>query len=218
MFILILLLLYLLYAPLPSLYFKLFKRPREKRLLLSFDDGPSEITNALLTLLEKHDEKALFFLLAVEAEKNPFLIRRILEKGHDIGLHGSTHRSHLFLNPYASYKEIKDAYAYLSCFGEIRYARLPYGKVNLASLFTMKKLKLKHKGWDHLLGDWKDLPQGVLRKKLGSLKRGLVVLHDGTAGSAHPHAKKRMLHELSAYLLEKENEKEISTALSPWYP
>lgn len=211
----ILILLYLLYGPLPSLLSKLLFPPKSEKLILSFDDGPSHITTDLLDLLKKYDEKAIFFLLEGEAKKHPFLVRRILDEGHSLGLHGSSHRSHLFLDPYSSYKEIRDSYKYLRHFGVVDYARLPYGRVNLVSLWTFKKYGLKHLGWDHLLRDWKLLPKGKLKTKLLQLEKGVVLLHDGTAGTADPLAKERMLDELKEYFMESHREKEKLTHLAP---
>ena len=57
--------------------------------IFSFDDGPDEHTTPqLLDVLNRHGIKAMFFLLGVNAEKYPELVRRIHEEGHVIINHG----------------------------------------------------------------------------------------------------------------------------------
>ena len=59
---------------------------------LTFDDGPDPIhTREVLDVLDKHDAKATFFVIGHKAEKNPELVREILERGHALGVHGFAH-------------------------------------------------------------------------------------------------------------------------------
>jgi len=44
-----------------------------------------------LRILELHDIRATFFVLGWVAEREPFLIREILDRGHEIGSHGFAH-------------------------------------------------------------------------------------------------------------------------------
>jgi peptidoglycan/xylan/chitin deacetylase (PgdA/CDA1 family) len=63
----------------------------EKVVVFTFDDGPNahgETTERLLAVLEKHNIKAAFALLGVNAEYNPDLVRRIGNAGHTIINHG----------------------------------------------------------------------------------------------------------------------------------
>ena len=61
-------------------------------LTLTFDDGPSpEYTSKILDELKKLNVHATFFLIGENAEKNPALVKRILDEGHYIGNHTFTH-------------------------------------------------------------------------------------------------------------------------------
>jgi poly-beta-1,6 N-acetyl-D-glucosamine synthase len=61
-------------------------------LTITFDDGPSpEYTAAILDELKKLNVHATFFLIGENAEKNPALVKRILDEGHYIGNHTFTH-------------------------------------------------------------------------------------------------------------------------------
>lgn len=61
-------------------------------LALTFDDGPDpEWTPQILDILKQNKVKASFFLVGDNVEKYPNLVRRIYDKGHDLGNHTFTH-------------------------------------------------------------------------------------------------------------------------------
>lgn len=61
---------------------------------LTFDDGPSgQYTRRLLEGLAQRDAKATFFLCGYRLEEMPSLGREIAEEGHEIGLHGYSHKN-----------------------------------------------------------------------------------------------------------------------------
>lgn len=69
-------------------------RTRENVIALTFDDGPSpETTPLILDILQAHGVHATFFVLGERAEKCPDLLHRIVDEGHEIGLHGYAHRA-----------------------------------------------------------------------------------------------------------------------------
>ncbi|MDH3769215.1 MAG: DUF3473 domain-containing protein [Gammaproteobacteria bacterium] len=52
----------------------------------------SQNTNRLLQLFAEYDTKATFFMLGWVAEKEPQLVRRIVDAGHELASHGWSHR------------------------------------------------------------------------------------------------------------------------------
>jgi len=59
---------------------------------LTFDDGPDpEWTPKILNVLKAAKVKAAFFLVGVNAERYPNLVRRIVAEGHEIGNHTYYH-------------------------------------------------------------------------------------------------------------------------------
>ena len=65
---------------------------QEKRVFLTFDDGPTQtVTPLILDLLKQENIKATFFVLGTRAKANPELIKREFEEGHYIANHGHTH-------------------------------------------------------------------------------------------------------------------------------
>ncbi|MEN3584754.1 glycosyltransferase [Streptomyces sp. ZYX-F-203] len=62
------------------------------RLVLTFDDGPDpEWSPKVLDILKKHDAHAVFFLTGTMASRHPDLVRRMVDEGHEIGLHTFNH-------------------------------------------------------------------------------------------------------------------------------
>lgn len=60
---------------------------------LTFDDGPSgRFTRRLLEGLEQRQVHATFFLCGYRLEQMPQLARRISDAGHEIALHGYSHK------------------------------------------------------------------------------------------------------------------------------
>jgi len=51
----------------------------------------SNIIDKILRILDEHNAKATFFFLGWIVERHPDLVRRIIDKGHEIGYHGYNH-------------------------------------------------------------------------------------------------------------------------------
>ena len=79
----------------------------EKRVFLTFDDGPSRlITPLILDILKAENVKATFFLLGENAQRNAELVKREFNEGHYIGNHGYTHKySEVYSSPEATLAE-----------------------------------------------------------------------------------------------------------------
>jgi len=64
----------------------------EHQVAITFDDGPDpEWTPKILDILKAANVKAAFFLVGVNAERYPRLVRRIVDEGHEIGNHTYYH-------------------------------------------------------------------------------------------------------------------------------
>src|SRR5258708_20184772 len=57
-----------------------------RKLALTFDDGPNPaITPKLLDLLDRHNAKATFFLIASYLLAFPDLVKETVARGHEVG-------------------------------------------------------------------------------------------------------------------------------------
>lgn len=64
----------------------------ERRVALTFDDGPHPVTTrAVLELLRAHEARATFFVLGHKVEAHPDVVREIHAAGHTLGIHGFQH-------------------------------------------------------------------------------------------------------------------------------
>jgi peptidoglycan-N-acetylglucosamine deacetylase len=63
----------------------------DARVALTFDDGPSEWTPAILDVLAEHRAQATFFLLGEHVEAQPDTAARIARDGHEVACHGFDH-------------------------------------------------------------------------------------------------------------------------------
>ena len=63
-----------------------------RKVYLTFDDGPSENTEAILDVLKEYDVKATFFVTGQQARSHPERYREIAAEGHTIGMHSYSHK------------------------------------------------------------------------------------------------------------------------------
>ncbi|MFE2518028.1 glycosyltransferase [Streptomyces mirabilis] len=64
----------------------------DHRLVLTFDDGPDPTwTPKVLDVLKKHHAHAVFFVTGTMTSRNPELVKRMVEEGHEVGLHTFNH-------------------------------------------------------------------------------------------------------------------------------
>ena len=81
---------YIKFPQFPTLYHQ--GVGEEHQVALTFDDGPDpEWTPKILDRLKAANVKAAFFLVGVNAERYPRLVRRIVDEGHEIGNHSYSH-------------------------------------------------------------------------------------------------------------------------------
>lgn len=81
------------YKKYPSPYMLEKYGTEEKKVAISFDDGPDpKYTGKILDILDQYDVKAAFFLIGQNASLNPQLTKRIHDEGHEIGSHTFTHK------------------------------------------------------------------------------------------------------------------------------
>lgn len=137
-----------------------------KRAFLTFDDGPSSITNTILDILKQENVKATFFVLGNRVEKNPEAVKRMYDEGHYIANHGYTH---VYENIYASPETVLDEYnkcndAVKNAIGVQEYNshlfRFPgglvggkYADIKNQANELLKQNNIMHIDWNALNGD-----------------------------------------------------------------
>lgn len=63
-----------------------------KKVYLTFDDGPSIYTEDILDICDTYGVCVTFFVVGKEGEANDELLRKIVAKGHSLGVHSYSHK------------------------------------------------------------------------------------------------------------------------------
>ena len=80
---------------------------QKRKVYLTFDDGPSSLTEKYLDILKKHKIHATFFLIGQQVEEMPEIVERELKEGHEIGVHTYTHEScEIYASCQAYYEDV----------------------------------------------------------------------------------------------------------------
>jgi peptidoglycan/xylan/chitin deacetylase (PgdA/CDA1 family) len=64
--------------------------PKNSTIYLTFDDGPSNVTDDVLNILSEEGVKATFFVINRNDSYN-YLMQRAVNEGHTVALHGYSH-------------------------------------------------------------------------------------------------------------------------------
>lgn len=166
----------------------------DKRVYLTFDDGPSRNTDKILDILAEYNVKATFFVIGSSEEEDLKRYKRIVDEGHTLGMHSYSHNYKIL------YKSLEDFDKDFTKLWKLLYDttgympvlyRFPGGSLNLVSNHNMKDFirYLNEKGiiyydWNVVNGDaeGKDYTEeqmidnvlsGVAKKKTS-----IVLMHD----------------------------------------
>lgn len=79
----------------------------EKTIYLTFDDGPSYLTDTILDILKKENVPATFFVIGTQIDKYANTIKRMQKENHTIALHSNTHNySYIYANEENYYNDL----------------------------------------------------------------------------------------------------------------
>jgi peptidoglycan-N-acetylglucosamine deacetylase len=147
---------------------------------LSFDDGPHpQATPQVLELLREHDVRATFFLVGEQVRRSGALRDEIAAAGHDIALHGDTHRTLLRLSPRALRADLDRGED--SVKPTVRLHRAPYGAYSLGALREVRRRGLTPLLWSRWGRDWRAgaTAAQIAREVTRDLHpRDVLLLHD----------------------------------------
>lgn len=196
----------------------IYRSTGEKRVFLTFDDGPSKsVTPLILDLLKQEDVKATFFTLGNNVKNNPDIVKREFDEGHYVANHGYSHKySSIYSSPEATLNEynvteqaIKDALGNQSYAS--RLFRFPggsnggyYDEAKQNSKALLRENGIVHLDWNCLSEDAagahtkETLMQNVI-DTMGEKDSVVILMHD----ASDKILTYEMLSELIPYLKEK---------------
>jgi peptidoglycan-N-acetylglucosamine deacetylase len=157
---------------------------------LTFDDGPDPIaTPPILEALESLGWRATFFCLGSQARRSPGLVRELVARGHEVGVHGDFHTSHLRRPSTWTVPDLQRARDTINDLTGVapRWFRPPYGAVAASTLVAAHRSGLQLVLWTSWGIDWKPDATGatVAANVLRTLRPGAtVLLHDSDILSA----------------------------------
>jgi peptidoglycan/xylan/chitin deacetylase (PgdA/CDA1 family) len=160
----------------------------DKKIALSFDDGPDPVkTPLILNLLKEYQLKATFFIIGKKIEGNESLLKRIVSEGHTIANHSYSHSYFFDFFPTKKVKEDLESVIYT-----IRgitgltslWFRPPYGVTNPNIAKAVKQLQLISIGWnvrslDTVIKDSDKLVERVTSR----IKPGSIILFHDTGAN-----------------------------------
>jgi peptidoglycan/xylan/chitin deacetylase (PgdA/CDA1 family) len=156
---------------------------RAGRVALTFDDGPDAMTPEYLSVLSHLGVRATFFVIGAQCEKQPELVARIADAGHELGAHGFTHRRFPSLRPRELQTELRDTQKFLPPSLTVKpLVRPPHGAVSVSSMLTCARAGFTTVLWSHDSNDCRteqraDVVQGFQEQ---DFRQGdIVLMHEG---------------------------------------
>lgn len=159
-------------------------------LALTFDDGPSESTPALLEILAGHQVPATFFMCGKNVRRCPAIARQVVSAGHEIGNHTDNHPRLDFHSPEFIYGELATAQETIhrTTGAAPKLFRAPYGVRWFGLRRAQERLGLLGVMWTLLGRDWKWPSRRIGRLLLSRAANGAIIcLHDGRETERAPN-------------------------------
>ena len=160
---------------------------------LTFDDGPSTNTDAILDILAEYDVKATFFVCGKPESRYTDSYKRIVDEGHTLGMHSYSHRYSDIYSSVDSFKEDMDRlriFLYETTGVFSTFYRFPGGSSNAVSKVDMNEFVqcLDDAGvtffdWNVSAGDdksgaTKDTIYNNIVNNIPRFKHCIVLMHD----------------------------------------
>jgi peptidoglycan/xylan/chitin deacetylase (PgdA/CDA1 family) len=171
---------------------------RDRKVALTFDDGPVLQTHRVLDTLERHGARGTFFLVGYKMDGHERLVQRLLSGGHEIGNHSHGH--------YA-FPERDDLAACTALLEHVtgsrpRFFRPPFGAIDRpgaeAAIEDGMQVILWSVDSEDGIPPWKGISaEEITRNVLENVTPGAVVLlHDGLPWSRAADALPALLEGL----------------------
>jgi peptidoglycan/xylan/chitin deacetylase (PgdA/CDA1 family) len=171
----------------PPLIVKILNRSfhwstRNNRILLTFDDGPTEAaTLNILSILRANHLKAVFFCVGNNINNQQALAERILSDGHTIANHTMNHK---LLTKMSREESIREISAFNNLMKEkfnynVKYFRPAHGRFNMKTNSLLNELNMKCVMWNLLTYDYENNIEKVKYAIDNYLKENsILVFHD----------------------------------------
>ena len=183
-------------------------KPGRRAIALTFDDGPSPATPALLEILSQYAVPATFFQVGQSVTALRDISKAVFEAGHEIGNHSHTHPNFAFKSASSIQSEFTRAQQAIA--GTVgctpTLLRAPYGVRWPGFRYMQRQLGLTGVMWSIIGLDWKLPAEAVAQRILCRATDGdIICLHDGRGTLKDPDVKSTLeaVRRIMPALLEK---------------
>lgn len=188
----------------------------EGTIYLTFDDGPSDRTDEVLSVLAQEGVKGTFFVVGQYAESEASIqrMKNIVAQGHTLGMHSYSHN---YTDIYASVENfLNDMYKVFTLIRDNTGAaptafRFPGGSINSYNYGTYQAIIAEMLRRGFVPYDWnlsaedatgtpisaEQIVQNVVGQSAGKI-RGFVLMHDSASHTATVEALPEMIRQLKA--------------------
>ncbi|MBI5086856.1 MAG: polysaccharide deacetylase family protein [Acidobacteria bacterium] len=160
-----------------------------KAIALTFDDGPSESTLDLLSLLYDYQARATFFQCGHHVRRLPRVTQRCALNGHQIGNHTDTHQTLYLRSPDFIFEQLDRAQRIITETTGVTPAlfRPTYGARWYGLRAAQKRLNLLGVMWTVIARDWRLSAAQVASYVAPRVRPGAILcFHDGRELIHHP--------------------------------
>lgn len=172
----------------------------EKKIAISFDAAwGADKTPVLLDILDEYNVKTTFFLVSFWVEKYPEMTQEIVRRGHELGMHSSTHPDFTALSKEQMRRELRHNYETIVRVSGFkpRLFRPPFGAYNNRVIEVVEDeegfITIQ---WSVDSLDWKNVTaDDIVHRVLSNIKPGDIVLFHNNAEET-PRALPRILKSL----------------------
>ena len=184
----------------------------QKKVYLTFDDGPSRNTNRILDVLKEYDVKATFFVVGKTDEESVKAYQRIVAEGHTLAMHSYSHKyADIYQSKDSFMEDISRLQEYLYEVTGVwsRFYRFPGGSSNSVSTVNIHELiaflnenNITYFDWNIASGDavTGHLDAETIKNncisKIGGLDECMILMHDATDKSSTVEALPSIISEL----------------------
>jgi peptidoglycan/xylan/chitin deacetylase (PgdA/CDA1 family) len=153
-----------------------------KSIALTFDDGPTPSTPAILDILRQYHVPATFFQVGDHVAAHPEIARAVHAAGHEIGNHSQTHPNLALKSPATVAAEFGRAQeAIIAATGQTpAFLRAPFGVRWFGFRAAQQSLNLTGAMWTVIGLDWKLPAESISERVVNRVTKGdIICLHDG---------------------------------------
>ena len=163
----------------------LSRKTNEKVVYLTFDAGyENGNVKKTLDILKDNDVKGAFFVLNNLIKTSPDIVKRMVDDGHTVGNHTSTHKDMSKINDYNVFRDelkaLEDLYTETTGRKLSNYFRPPEGKFSNKTMLFAEQMGYKTIFWSFAYADWDNNNQmscnDAKKKIMDNLHNGAILL------------------------------------------